>query len=287
MLDGKEKRLIPTRTLLTAAAILALTGTAAIAAPVTFVVDSESSFTTLDICESVTGSCDSDSSPVIGTVELDLSTPQDPQQASILSFNFALTETLNLSYNLGFGQTLTLTGNNLQTAYALDGPTGPEPVGPGGDLFFPAVPQATAGTLSYSTSTLLCFVFQSQNLPCNDTIDLAESGIIEAPVLANLVRNGDELVLTISITAEFDSADLPDAPPISGTITTTILATAPVPAPACPADVDESGSVDLDDLNIVLTNFGQQTSNGDTNGDGVVDLDDLNTVLTAFGTECP
>lgn len=56
--------------------------------------------------------------------------------------------------------------------------------------------------------------------------------------------------------------------------------------PDCPVDVDESGSVDLDDLNIVLTNFGQKTSIGDTDGNGVVDLDDLNAVLTAFGSEC-
>jgi len=55
----------------------------------------------------------------------------------------------------------------------------------------------------------------------------------------------------------------------------------------CPADVDNSGTVDLDDLNIVLTNFGQSTSNGDTDGNGVVDLDDLNAVLTAFGQSCP
>ncbi len=56
---------------------------------------------------------------------------------------------------------------------------------------------------------------------------------------------------------------------------------------SCPPDVDESGSVDLDDLNLVLTNFGQSTSVGDTDGNGVVDLDDLNAVLTAFGTDCP
>ncbi len=54
----------------------------------------------------------------------------------------------------------------------------------------------------------------------------------------------------------------------------------------CPADVDGNESVDLDDLNIVLTNFGQSTSNGDTDGNGIVDLDDLNAVLTAFGTSC-
>jgi len=59
------------------------------------------------------------------------------------------------------------------------------------------------------------------------------------------------------------------------------------PVPDCPADVDGSGTVDLDDLDIVLSNFGQNTSIGDTNGDGVVDLNDLDTVLAAFGQDCP
>ncbi len=57
-------------------------------------------------------------------------------------------------------------------------------------------------------------------------------------------------------------------------------------APDCPADVDESGGVDLADLNLVLANFGQTTDSGDTNGDGEVDLADLNAVLAAFGTDC-
>lgn len=273
--------------LLTAAAMLAASGTVSLAAPVTFVVDSDASSATLTICETVTGSCDSDTSPVTGTIELDIVTPQDPQQASILFFNFELTDTLNLSYNLGFGQTLNVTGSNLATAYAQDGPTAPEPVGPNGELFFPDVPVASSGTLSYTTSSLLCFVFQSQGLACNSTIDLAESGIITAPAQATLTRVDDELLLTITINAEFDSADLPDSPPVNGSISTTIFASAPVPAPDCPADVNESGSVDLDDLDIVLSNFGLATSSGDTNGDGVVNLDDLDTVLSAFGTNCP
>jgi len=61
----------------------------------------------------------------------------------------------------------------------------------------------------------------------------------------------------------------------------------PCAAVPCPADVTGDGSVDPDDLNLVLTNFGQSTSNGDTNNDGVVDLADLSAVLNAFGTDCP
>lgn len=55
----------------------------------------------------------------------------------------------------------------------------------------------------------------------------------------------------------------------------------------CPADLDGNGSIDLDDLNLVLTNFGTSNPAGDTDGNGIVDLDDLNAVLTQFGDVCP
>jgi len=61
------------------------------------------------------------------------------------------------------------------------------------------------------------------------------------------------------------------------------------PVEECPGDADGNQSVDLDDLNIVLTNFGSAVAagtNGDLDGNGAVDLDDLNLVLTNFGTNC-
>lgn len=64
-----------------------------------------------------------------------------------------------------------------------------------------------------------------------------------------------------------------------------LLPATPV-APACPGDLDESGGVDLDDLDAVLTNFGTAPGiggPGDANCDGVVNLDDLDLVLTNFG----
>lgn len=60
--------------------------------------------------------------------------------------------------------------------------------------------------------------------------------------------------------------------------------------PACPADLDGSGAVDLGDLAILLSNFGTSgasAENGDLDGDTQVTLTDLAMLLSAFGTTCP
>jgi hypothetical protein len=54
----------------------------------------------------------------------------------------------------------------------------------------------------------------------------------------------------------------------------------------CPGDANGDNSVDLADLNLVLANFGQATSDGDVDGSGTVDLADLNLVLANFGNNC-
>ncbi len=54
----------------------------------------------------------------------------------------------------------------------------------------------------------------------------------------------------------------------------------------CSGDVNGDDMVNLQDLNLVLANFGANSLDGDANLDGEVDLSDLNTVLAAFGTNC-
>ena len=53
-----------------------------------------------------------------------------------------------------------------------------------------------------------------------------------------------------------------------------------------PGDANRDGRVDVNDLTVVLTNFGQTGttwSQGDFNGDGTVDINDLTIVLANFG----
>ena len=61
------------------------------------------------------------------------------------------------------------------------------------------------------------------------------------------------------------------------------------PSPPCPADVDDSGTVNGVDLAVVLTNWGipsPKYPGADVNDDGVVDGTDLATVLAGWGA-CP
>ena len=53
----------------------------------------------------------------------------------------------------------------------------------------------------------------------------------------------------------------------------------------CAGDINNSGSIDLADLNLVLGAFGSGPG-GDANGDGQTDLEDLNIVLGNFGNDC-
>lgn len=57
---------------------------------------------------------------------------------------------------------------------------------------------------------------------------------------------------------------------------------------SCPEDVTNTGSVGIEDLTLVLANFGLEAGyrDGDVNADGIVDLDDLNAVLIRYGQSC-
>jgi hypothetical protein len=51
----------------------------------------------------------------------------------------------------------------------------------------------------------------------------------------------------------------------------------------CPADLDGSGEVDVNDLLILIGVYGTNDPAGDANGDGVVDTNDVLVLLAAWG----
>ena len=57
--------------------------------------------------------------------------------------------------------------------------------------------------------------------------------------------------------------------------------------PTCPGDTDGDADVDLSDLALLLSQFGEVGAfAGDVNGDGNVDLTDLAIILANFGETC-
>ncbi|MCA9293176.1 MAG: hypothetical protein KDA20_05125 [Phycisphaerales bacterium] len=76
---------------------------------------------------------------------------------------------------------------------------------------------------------------------------------------------------------------------LRGALTDRIASIDFVPPETCPVDFTRDGLVNLDDLQILLFNFGQAGTvlEGDANRDGFVNLDDLQLLLFLFGSTCP
>lgn len=117
--------------------------------------------------------------------------------------------------------------------------------------------------------------------------------VFEDPALNNLfeldgLAGKSSGSTTISLTAGSDYAvRFGWGGPFLNSTETQFIRVTLVEAPTeCIGDVNNSGTVDLADLNIVLANFGTASSDGDANGDGLVDLADLNMVLANFGDVC-
>jgi hypothetical protein len=108
-----------------------------------------------------------------------------------------------------------------------------------------------------------------------DSIDLDGDGALDDAIVLGIVGNlallGDDLLATVNLVQS-------DGTPLGQALITIAL--------PCPGDVTGDGEVDLGDLSMVLSRFGQTTSEGDTNGDGVVNLEDLSVVLSNFGNTC-
>lgn len=56
---------------------------------------------------------------------------------------------------------------------------------------------------------------------------------------------------------------------------------------ACGADISHNGVVDIDDLLMVVNNWGDAGGEGDVNLNGFVDIDDLLEVVNRWGESCP
>ncbi len=271
-----------------ASAVFACAGTCS-AATIVIPIDQAQSNISVQLC--ISGSCDTDSSPVAGSYTLDLDVPSAPTQVSILDFTNTLTQSINLSISFGFLGAFNASGTGIVVEYASPGiPTGPASVNAGA-FTLANVPTQSQGNVAYNATGIVCTLLSGQTppVPCNSTINLADQGVQAGTVQGTLsVSNGIiSLVANLNSTVPLDPAN-PDTGTF--TITGTIRGSAPVPPPPdCPGDANGDLVVNAADLSVLLSNFGLPAvgpGSGDFNADGQCDGADLSVLLGAFGSSC-
>lgn len=267
---------------------LCAAGAIALGDPVDVPVNQASSFVDVELC--ILGdSCDDDSSPISGTVQVELDDTNAPTQITLTDFTLNITDQIDLSIGVFLGS-LTATGSNLSVSYAQPGVgiTGPLS---GNDFTLIGVPTLPSGSVSYDASGTVCIGLSGAGLPCSDTINLAEQGVVIADSFSGTVIVSDNtltLEASVSLTILLDESD-----PSLGALTIVGFATGsadlPRPPTPCEGDIDGDDDADSADLNILLGNFGMSVTpdtNGDLDGDGLVNSADLNILLAVFGSAC-
>ena len=162
----------------------------------------------------------------------------------------------------------------------------PEPPAPF-DLTAPA-----DGATGINSETNITCTWDLSDTGANYTFVLSTTSDLSAPVITSNAPSGFHLIpggtldgnTTYYWGVEAEALGMmTNSNPYPASFTTAAT------TPNCDGDADGDGSVTLNDLNIVLFNFGSAVPNGtlgDVDGDGNVTLNDLNIVLFNFGAPC-
>ncbi len=101
---------------------------------------------------------------------------------------------------------------------------------------------------------------------------------------------GDFVPLSNDVQVRFVTADLGNGSIVEAAVDAFTVTGFDCNAPNCPGDLDGDLDVDLNDLSVLLANFGTTSgadpADGDLDGDGDVDLTDLSNLLANFGLTC-
>ncbi len=259
-------------------AVTFVIGATALGQPVHVPIDSSQSSIRIELQTDIGN--DSDTSPLGGSIDLQLDNYVAPGFLTVHDFEINVLERIDLEIDIFLVGRLTITGDSVSASYATPG----TPLGPvaleGGNFEVFAVPALLTGILSYEATGLFCVFFDDAGLPCEQTIDLADAGTVVLESLAGTVVVGDASVLVES--------SLSVSQDVQGVATVNadgnIVGTAPVPD--CPADINGDGIIDADDFFGFLDLFVADDDRADFVDDDVIDADDFFAFLDAFVDGC-
>lgn len=263
---------------------------APLASATVVVVPLSSAASSVDVTFCLSSHCDSDTSPLTGSITLDLDSINSPTQATLLDFVTNVSEPIDLFIQLGPGSTLTATTANVVFLSATPGiPNGPVPI-VSGDATFSNVLSAMQGTLTYNASGIACVLLTNQGYACSDNIDLSTLDPANADQVITTISSVNR---TVSVSTRITVATPldPNNPALGDVMVDALLVGSVfVPLPPCPADLDGDHTIALGDLAMLLANYGllnATPAQGDLDGDQTVSLSDLAMMLAQYGTPCP
>jgi hypothetical protein len=261
------------------------------AAPFMVPVDPDQSVVNFQLC--ISGSCSADSSPVSGSITVDLANVPDPQQIWLYDFQFDLLDNPHWYISWGILGQFTADVTGAAVSYADPGtPLGPTPITDGA-FTFSGVPVNSTGMMTYSATGLACSALQAAGYPCSGTQSLADQGTYTADQFGGTLTSQSR-VITIVSDVDMTSPLDPEYPSL-GTIHVwgTVRGSVYVPPPD-PGDTNCDGNVngyDIDPFVLALTSPADyaaaqptcEIGTADVNGDGAVngyDIDPFVALLT-------
>ncbi len=250
----------------------------------TFTVPINPAQSSLTATLTLQGRSDADTSPVTGTLRLNLATVNSPTQVTGLDFDIQVVEPLDFFINYGFGSTFTSTVTGLRILYATPGtPIGPVPVVMGAFSLIGA-PANRQGMLTYTGTGLVCLALTNAGLPCTGAEDLSTQPAQPIDFIGTVSVGAGRLVTVVSV---FDrTTPLDPANPSLGTLRVQGTIRGSVVVPVIAGDANGDCVVDFADITSVLSNYGGAGPSGDANSSGAVDFADITSVLSNWGATC-
>ncbi|RMH11246.1 MAG: hypothetical protein D6695_09580 [Planctomycetota bacterium] len=264
--------------LLTAAVSAAMT-TVALAQPTTLSLDAGSSISVTGTLHTPIGSqTDSDSSPISGTITIELDSYGTPTAITLHDFNMLVVQSIDLNYDWGFLGSVDITVGNASASYGGTTPAGPVAVNPDSTFYFPSILTNINGSGSATGSI---FLFGD----INETVNLADFNPFATDFAGSVGVNGDTVTLAGTIdfagSGEVVTGITMD---LSGTLT--LAASGPAPQPCVP-DWNADGALDFFDVLGFLSAFTSNEPAADLNNDGILDFFDVLDFLSLFAAGCP
>lgn len=266
------------------AALCANTGIALGSSPVDFIVDPALSSIdlTIEVDAGVASDTDSDSSPLSGTLRVELDDYGTPTQITLHDLFIHIDDDMSFDWSFGFfgGADASLV-NGAVTWGMTDAVVGPVPVI--NDLYIlPDVPVALQGVMSVNYDIFLVGTG-------SEVINLADQDDFFSTIDGTLTALDGTVTLNSTLPIDASTPLVDGDGNTLGTLnvtgTATIVATGT--GPTCPADLTGDGNLDFFDISAFLGAFSAMDPIADFDNNGVYNFFDVSAYLNAFTSGCP